>query len=193
LTAEPTRAGFLVRDARPEDLPAIQAMYAQFVLHGLASFEETPPDLAEMTRRFRAALAGGYPYLAAVDARHGNGTLLGYAYAGAYRPRPAYRYTVENSVYVGAQAQGRGVGRSLLATLVERCTALGFRQMVAIIGDSQNLASIRVHESLGFVRVGDLRSVGFKFGRWIDTVVMQRPLGEGDATLPAAAGPPAGG
>lgn len=186
------RAEVLIRDARADDLPAIQAIYAHHVRHGLASFEETPPDLAEMTRRFEAARAGGYPYIAAADEAAG-GAVVGYAYGGPHRPRPAYRYTVENSVYLAPEAQGGGIGRALLETLIERCAALGFRQMVAVIGDSGNLASIGLHESLGFRRVGDLRAVGFKFGRWVDTVIMQRPLGEGGQTLPAERPPPAQG
>ncbi|MFQ5774276.1 MAG: GNAT family N-acetyltransferase [Kiloniellaceae bacterium] len=180
-----------VREARREDLERIQAIYAHHVRHGLASFEETPPDLEEIVRRFEATLAAGLPYLAAeLEAAGSAAGVQGYAFAGRYRPRPAYRYTVENSVYVAPDGVGCGVGRALLGELIRRCTALGYRQMVAVIGDSDNVASIRLHEAFGFAHAGTLRSVGFKFGRWVDSVIMQRPLGEGDTAPPGA--PPAG-
>ena len=181
-----------VRDARRGDLADIREIYAHHVLHGLASFEETPPDLAEVTRRFEATLAHGLPYLAAEAEVAGPGAepaLRGYAYAGPYRPRPAYRYSVENSLYVAPGLEGRGIGRALLEELIRRCTALGFRQMIAVIGDSGHLPSIKFHESLGFREAGHLRSVGFKFGRWVDSVILQRPLGPGDASLPDAPPP----
>ena len=162
-------------------MPAIQAIYAYHVLHGLASFEEVPPDLEEMRRRFEEVTARGLPYLVA-----GNGTeVLGYGYCNRFRPRSAYRFSLENSVYIRADMHGKGLGKALLAALIERCTALGYRQMIAVIGDSGNIASIALHASLGFVRVGTLRSSGIKFGRWVDTVMMQRALGAGDGTLPA--------
>ncbi len=176
-----------IRDARPDDLPGVQEIYAHHVRHGLASFEETPPDLAEMTRRFEATRARGLPYLAAeaTPAQEGQAPgLLGYAYAGPYRPRPAYRFSVENSVYVAPGLEGRGVGRALLEEVIARCTALGLRQMIAVVGDSGHLPSIAFHESLGFTRIGTLRAVGFKFGRWVDSVILQRPLGDGAETLP---------
>ncbi len=180
-----------IRDARPDDLPRVQEIYAHHVRHGLASFEETPPGLAEMTRRFETTRARGLPYLAAEAAPQegGAGTatgpeLLGYAYAGPYRPRPAYRFSVENSVYVTPGLEGRGVGRALLEELIARCTALGLRQMIAVIGDSGHLPSIAFHESLGFTRTGTLRAVGFKFGRWVDSVILQRALGGGGETPP---------
>lgn len=169
-----------VRDAADADLAAVQAIYAHFVLHGLASFEEVPPSTAEIARRREAVRALGLPYLVA----EAEGRVLGFAYAGPYRPRPAYRYTVEDSVYVAPDAGGRGAGRALLATLIRRCEAAGFRQMVAVIGDSGNAASIGLHRALGFETAGVLRSVGFKFGRWVDSVLMQRRLGPGDAGLP---------
>ena len=181
-----------VRDARRGDLADIREIYAHHVLHGLASFEETPPDLAEVTRRFEATLAHGLPYLAAEAEVAGPGAepaLRGYAYAGPYRPRPAYRYSVENSLYVAPGLEGRGIGRALLEELIRRCTALGFRQMIAVIGDSGHLPSIKFHESLGFTQAGHLRSVGFKFERWVDSVILQRPLGPGDASLPDAPPP----
>jgi L-amino acid N-acyltransferase YncA len=175
-----------VRPARPADLPRIQEIYAHHVRHGLASFEETPPDLAEMTRRFEATLAHGLPYLAAEAAPRVDAApeISGYAYAGPYRPRPAYRFTVENSVYVAPGLEGRGVGSALLEELIVRCTALGLRQMIAVIGDSGHLPSIAFHESFGFTKIGTLNSVGFKFGHWVDSVILQRALGSGDGTPP---------
>ncbi len=171
----------LVRDAADGDMAAVQAIYAEHVRTGLASFEDTPPDVAEMTRRRAAILELGLPYRVADY----EGTVKGFAFAGPYRHRPAYRYSLENSVYVAADALRLGLGRLLLADLIDRCTALGYRQMVAIIGDSANHASITLHARLGFETTGVLKSVGFKFGRWVDSVIMQRPLGEGDGTLPA--------
>lgn len=159
-------------------LPAITRIYADAVRHGSASFEIDPPTEAEMQRRWLALVEAGFPYLVALDGTQ----LLGYAYASAYRPRPAYGATVENSVYVDPACQGRGVGRQLMAALIEACTALGHRQMVAVIGDSANTASRRLHEGAGFRLVGTLRAVGFKHGRWLDTVLMQRPLGDGDTS-----------
>ena len=171
----------LVRDAADGDIAAVQAIYAGHVLKGLASFDEVPPDVAEMGRRRAAVLELGLPYRVAEF----EGTVKGFAYAGPYRYRPAYRYSLENSVYVASDALRVGLGRLLLEDLIERCTALGYRQMVAIIGDSANQASINLHAQLGFQTMGALPSVGFKFGRWVDSVVMQRPLGDGDGTLPA--------
>jgi L-amino acid N-acyltransferase YncA len=168
-------------------VPALQAIYAHWVTTGLASFEEIPPDIAEMDRRRCEVQARGLPYLAAVEGRALFGfapTVLGFAYVGPYRTRPAYRYTVEDSVYVAPGAHGRGVGRALLGRLIAQAQARNLRQMVAIIGDSANHASIGLHEALGFERTGVLRSVGFKHGRWVDSVVMQRALGAGDAALP---------
>jgi phosphinothricin acetyltransferase len=175
-----------VRASREEDLPAIVAAYGHHVRHGLASFEAEAPDLQEMTRRRRALLERGLPYLVAEL----DGRLCGFAYAGPYRPRPAYRHTLENSVYVAPGFERRGVGGALLAELIRRCAGLGYRRMIAVIGDSANLASIRLHERLGFRRAGTLTSVGFKFGRWVDSVILERALGAGDTTLPGD-GPPA--
>src|SRR5262245_5521025 len=167
-----------VRPATTHDIPAITRIYAHAVLHGTASFEIDPPDETEMARRQRTLMDGGYPYLVAqVD-----GAVAGYAYAGAYRTRPAYRATVEDSVYVAADAQRRGVGGGLLARLIADSEARGFRQMIAVIGDSRNIASIELHRGLGFAMVGNFVSVGFKHGRWLDSVLMQRPLGPGDTT-----------
>ena len=170
-----------LRAATADDLPAIQAIYAHHVLHGLASFEVEPPSLAEMRSRFEVITGGGYPYLVAVEGENA----LGYAYASAYRTRPGYRYTVEDSVYVSPGVVGRGIGRQLLARLVDECARRGYRQMLAVIGDSSNAASIGLHRACGFTHSGTLRSVGFKFGRWIDSVLMQRGLGESDRSLPA--------
>jgi L-amino acid N-acyltransferase YncA len=170
--------GLVVRDCQPRDIPAIVAIYAHAVRHGRASFEVEPPDEAEMTARRQRLLAGGYPYLVAER----DGDLLGYAYAGAYRARPAYNSTVENSVYVRADTHGHGIGSALMRHLIAAAEARGFRQMVAVIGDSQNHASIGLHARLGFRRVGTLRSVGWKHDQWLDSVLMQRELGAGDRT-----------
>lgn len=169
-----------MRPATPDDIEAIHAIYAHHVLKGLASFEEEPPSQAELRRRYDEIVHRRLPYLVADF----GGTVAGYGYCGLYRTRSAYRYTLEDSVYVRPDAQGRGVGRTLLAQLIRSCEALGYRQLVAVIGDSANAASIGLHESQGFLRVGTLRSVGFKFGRWVDSVIMQRPLGPGDGTPP---------
>ncbi len=171
-----------IRDAQATDLPAVQSIYAHHVRFGLASFEEEPPDLAEIDRRYRRVIERGLPFLVAEL----DGEVRGYAHAGPYRSRPAYRYTVENTVYVAPSYGGRGAGRALLLALIDGCAKLGYRRMVAVIGDRDNLASIRLHESAGFETSGTLRSVGFKLGRWVDSVLMERPLGEGDATLPDA-------
>jgi phosphinothricin acetyltransferase len=164
----------LIRSAVEADVPAITGIYAHHVRHGTASFEIEPPDEAEIDRRRLDVLALGLPYLVAeVDGR-----VAAYAYAGRYRARPAYRFTVEDSVYVHPDYLGRGLGRELLARLIEDCRRQGARQMVAIIGDSANVASIRLHERLGFRRVGVLEGVGYKFDRWIDSVIMQLALRE---------------
>ena len=172
----------IVRPAAAQDLPAIQSIYAHHVLHGLASFEEAPPPLEEMLRRYEDVTAHGLPYLAAEE----KGEILGYGYCTLYRTRSAYRYTLEDSIYVKEGRQGKGIGKALLGELIPRCAALNYRQIVAVIGDSANAASIKLHASFGFVRVGVLRSTGFKFGRWVDSVYMQLPLGGGDMTPPAS-------
>ncbi|MXP64846.1 N-acetyltransferase family protein [Roseomonas sp. M0104] len=171
-----------IRSATAEDIPAITAIYAHHVRHGRASFEIEPPDEAEMRRRQAALLAQDMPYLVLER----GGAVLGYAYAGSYRPRPAYRDTVENSIYVRADQAGRGFGRRLLTALIEACEARGLRQMVAVVGDSANAASIRLHLAMGFREVGVLRAVGWKHGRWLDSVLLQRALGPGEATPPDA-------
>lgn len=171
----------LIRHALDSDLPAITAIYAHWVTHGRASFELEPPDLAEMTRRRATVMAGGYPYLVAED----GGEVLGYAYASLYRARPAYRFTVENSVYVRPGGGRQGAGRALLEELIARCAASGFRLMIAVIGDSANTPSIGLHGACGFQPVGILPGTGWKHGQWVDTVLMTRELGEGRATPPA--------
>lgn len=174
------RSAIIVRLAEPGDVPAIHAIYSHHVLFGVASFEEVAPDPAEIDRRRSDILARGLPYLVATR----DGAVRGFAYAGPYRPRSAYRHTAEDSVYIAADALGQGFGRALLGELIERCTALGMRQMLAVIGDSGNSASIRLHESLGFRHAAHLQSVGFKHGRWVDSVIMQLALGPGDTSLP---------
>jgi len=170
-----------IRPAEAADLPFITEIYDHAVRYGTATFELVAPDLAEMTRRFEALIEGGYPYFVAVL----DGRVVGYAYAGAYRPRPAYRFTVENSIYLQPAIHRRGIGLKLLQRLIVESEARGYRQMIAVIGDSANAGSIGVHIKTGFAMVGTHPNVGFKFGRWLDTVMMQRSLGEGAATVPA--------
>ncbi len=181
-TSPPAPISATLRPATPADMPAIQRIYAHHVLHGFASFEEIPPDAAELTRRWSTIVEAGLPYVCAVDATAGDA--LGYAYAGPYRPRSAYRYCVEDSIYLAPEATGRGIGRALLEHLIERCTGIGKRQMVAVIGDSANHASVALHRACGFRAVGTFAAIGFKHGRWVDSVLMQRPLGAGDTSLP---------
>jgi L-amino acid N-acyltransferase YncA len=176
----------VVRRCTEQDIPEVREIYAIEVREGTASFELEPPSLADMVARFAAIDAAGLPYLVVEQ----DGRIAGYAYAGPYRPRPAYRHTVEDSVYVARWARRQGVGRALLEAVIECATARGMRQMVAIIGDSAHAASIRLHAEAGFRLVGTLEHVGWKFGRWLDTVIMQRPLGNG-ASTPPAANPPA--
>jgi L-amino acid N-acyltransferase YncA len=169
-----------IRPATDADIPAIAAIYAHHVRHGRASFETEPPDEAEIRRRHTANTGAGYPYLVAER----EGVVVGYAYGSAYRPRAAYRDTVENSVYLRPDEAGRGTATALLAALIEACAERGFRQMIAVVGDSANTPSITLHERHGFRLVGTLHSVGFKHGRWLDTVLLQRELGPGDTTPP---------
>ncbi len=170
----------ILRDARESDMPAVQAIYAHHVIHGTASFELEPPTVEQMLQRRADICANGLPYLVAER----GGEVLGYGYATLYRPRPAYRFTVEDSVYVREGMAGFGIGHALLEAVIQHCTEGGRRQMVAIIGNSENIASIRLHARLGFRQVGIFESVGFKHGRWLDTVIMQRELGEGAGTTP---------
>jgi len=175
-----SRAGIALRAAAPDDFEAIHDIYRHHVLTGLASFEEEPPDRGELMRRYHAVRARRLPYLVALSGDR----LVGYAYAAPFRARTAYRFTVEDSIYLAPDAVGQGIGRTLLADVIERCTALGMRQMIAVIGDSGNAASIALHRALGFASLLVLHNVGFKFGRWVDSVMMQRQLGPGATTLP---------
>jgi L-amino acid N-acyltransferase YncA len=170
----------LIRAAEPRDLAAITGIYDHAVRHGTASFELEPPDENEMTRRYESLRAGGYPYLVAEL----GGAVAGYAYAGPYRARPAYHWTIEDSIYIAPQSHRRGIGRALLDRLIVESEAGGFRQMIAVIGDSANAGSIELHRAAGFRMVGTFDNVGFKFGRWLDSVLMQRPLGRGAETAP---------
>ena len=169
-----------IRSAGPDDIDAIQRIYAHHVLKGSASFEELPPDAVELERRRRDVVSRGLPYLTALI----DHAIVGYAYLTPYRPRSAYRFTVEDSIYLAPGHERQGIGGRLLGNLIETATALGMRQMLAVIGDSANRGSIALHERHGFAHVGTFRSVGFKHGGWLDSVLMQRALGPGDATLP---------
>jgi len=169
-----------IRDATEADVPEIQAIYAHHVLHGTGTFDVEPPSAEEMLQRFRKALDGGGVWLVATD----DTGVLGYAYYTQFRERPAYAWCVEDSIYVRDDVRGQGVGKALVGRLVEEATARGMRQMVAVIGDSENVGSIGAHASLGFQVVGTLRSAGLKFGRWLDVVYMQRALGRGSADVP---------
>ena len=169
-----------IRPSEIGDVGAIAAIYRFHVLHGIASFEDEPPEPEEIAQRRAQIIACGLPYLVAERCRR----VLGYCYASPYRTRSAYRYAVEDSIYIDRDQLGRGIGRALLSQVIERCVTLGYRQMVAVIGGSEQWPSIRLHRRLGFVEIGTLRAIGFKFGGWVDTVLMQRSLGDGAATLP---------
>ena len=170
-----------LRDAEPGDLPAITAIYAHHVLHGAGTFEEVPPDGAEMRARIAKVQSRGWPWLVAAEA---DGQVVGFAYVAQFRNRSAYRYAGEDSVYVRDDIRGQGVGKALVAALLRRGEECGFRQVFAVIGDSENVGSIGLHVSLGFRQVGVLRSAGAKFGRWLDVVTMQRAIGRGDRDPP---------
>jgi phosphinothricin acetyltransferase len=170
----------LIRPSCDEDVAAITAIYGHHVLHGIASFEEVAPSPEEMARRRAELVTRGCPYVVAER----DGKIVGYCYAGPYRARVGYRFSLEDSIYIDPAEVGRGIGRALLAEVIERSTELGYRQMVAVIGGSETLPSIRLHAALGFAHVGVLTAIGFKFGRWVDSVLMQRPLGPGETTLP---------
>ncbi|MDQ2106686.1 GNAT family N-acetyltransferase [Azospirillum isscasi] len=174
-----------VRDARIEDVPAFQRIYAHHVLHGVGTFEEQPPDAAELEARFRALTGAGLPWLVAER----DGEILGYAYGSAYHVRSAYRFTVQDSVYIAEEARGQGLGRLLLQALIDRCAAQGYRQMVALVGGSENAGSIGLHTALGFRTCGVVEAVGLKFGRWLDVVMMQKDLGAGRTDIPEGEGP----
>jgi phosphinothricin acetyltransferase len=172
---------FAIRPTTAADIAAIAAIYGDAVRHGTASYELEAPDEAEMARRWHELTERGYPHIVAI----GGGHVLGYAYAGPYRPRPAYRYMVEDSIYVDPRRQRAGIGRALLADLIDACERRGFRQMVAVIGDGTgHPASAGLHRASGFRHIGTIEASGFKFGRWLDTVLMQRPLGPGSTTMP---------
>ncbi len=170
----------LVRDASDSDIAAVRQIYAFYVLHGRSTFEEVPPTVEDLLSRRRTILSAGLPYLVATVDRQ----VAGFAFATSYRPRPAYRHTVEDSVYVADGLHSKGIGTALLSALIERCEAGHWRQMIAVIGDSGNLASIALHNRLGFEQIGTFKAVGFKLGRWVDTVLMQRALGQGSRTQP---------
>jgi phosphinothricin acetyltransferase len=170
------QAKTVLRPSTETDIPAIQAIYAHAVLHGTGTFETEVPDVAEMTRRRAEVLSRGLPFLVAEL----DGSVAGYAYANYFRPRLAYRYCLEDSIYLAPTAQGKGLGRLLLAELIARCEAAGGRQMLAVIGDADNKGSVGLHTALGFSHTGVLKSSGWKFGRWLDVVLMQRQLGQGD-------------
>ncbi len=169
-----------IRDVTPADIPAIHKIYEQQVLHGVSSWEDKPPSEAEMLRRCEAIRKDGYPYRVAVNGER----LIGYACASAYRPRIGYRYVVENSIYVAEEARGSGIARLLMEDLIHLCTEQGYRQMIAIVGDSDNHASLKFHEKMGFRQVGTLPSIGYKFGRWLDSVILQLELGDGNRSSP---------
>ena len=173
-------AELVVRASRDDDVAAIAAIYGHHVLHGVASFEEVPPPEEEMARRRAEIVARDLPYFVAER----GGKIVGYSYAGPYRPRIGYRFSLEDSIYIDPGEVGRGIGRALLARVIERSSELGYRQMIAVIGGSETLPSIRLHTALGFAHIGLFPGVGFKFGRWIDSVYMQRALGPGNTTLP---------
>ena len=179
----------IVRPAGPADAAAVAAIYGHHVLRGFGTFEESPPDAGEIARRIARVTALGLPYLVVEEARG----LIGFAYAAPFRPRAAYRYTAEDSVYVAPSALGRGVGKVLLGGVIGQCEAIGLRQMMAVIGDSANVASIGLHRAMGFSASGVCRSVGFKHDRWVDTVWMQRALNAGDGAPPTASGLNLGG
>jgi L-amino acid N-acyltransferase YncA len=183
-TADPVRV--VIRDGTEADMTAVQRIYAHHVLHGLATFEEIPPSVHEIMARRISVLAAGLPYLVAER----DGEVVGYSYATSFRTRSGYRYTIEDSVYVADGLSGKGIGSALLEALISRCERGPWRQMIAVIGDSGNTASIAVHRRFGFQHVGILPSPGLKLGRWVDVVLMQRPLGQGDQNLPAESPPP---
>lgn len=176
--ARPAAGDLLIRPCVEGDIEAIQAIYAHYVETNLATFELEPPTAAQMHERRDAILRGGYPYLVAQR----NGEVAGYAYGSAWRARPAYRHTVEDSIYVAPGMRQAGVGGALLRELIRECEQRGFRQMLAVVGNSANTGSLRVHEAQGFARIGTLGCVGYKFGQWVDTVLMQRELGDGAAS-----------
>ncbi len=182
-TAHKLPSDIHIRDVESGDMAAICAIYSDEVLTGVSSWEYIPPTLDEITTRKDTVLKGGFPYRVATK----DGTVIGYAYASPYRPREGYRFTVENSVYVSDTARGLGVGRLLIEDLVSKCETLGYRQMIAVIGSSANQQSILFHQKMGFDKAGVIKSIEHKFDRWMDSVIMQRTLGDGDGTPPTQA------
>jgi phosphinothricin acetyltransferase len=178
------RSGLCIRPSTASDVAAIAAIYRHHVLHGIASFEDDPPEADEIGRRRGEIVGRGLPYLVAERA----GRVLGYSYASPYRTRSAYRFSVEDSIYIDPAELRRGIGRALLSELIDECAARGYRQMVAVIGGSEQWPSIGLHRALGFTEIGLVRAIGYKFGGWVDTVLMQRPLGEGATTAPVGTG-----
>lgn len=170
----------IIRDSLPEDLPAINAIYTHHVLHGTGTFEIEPPTCDEMAARRADVIGKGLPYLVATDGQK----ILGFAYCNWFKPRPAYRFSAEDSIYLAPEALGQGLGRSLLTELMQRAESAGVRKLIAVIGDSANLGSIGVHQSVGFTHVGLLKSCGWKFDRWLDVVLMNKALGAGDSSAP---------
>ncbi len=187
MTRDSSTSACVIRDATCLDATAIAAIYAHHVLHGLGTFEEIPPDAEEMRIRLEGVLASGLPYLVAEI----SGRVAGFAYASRFRPRSAYRFSAEDTIYIDPRHTGRGLGRALLQAVLDRCERVGVRQMVACIGDSENHASIGLHRALGYRMAGVIPSIGFKHGRWVDIAFMWRSLGEGDATLPQSVQPTA--
>lgn len=179
----PLREAIRVRDARDSDMAAVQMIYGPYVTHSTGTFEEYPPSVEQMTERFHTVTSAGYPYLVAeID-----GAIGGFTYGSQFRLRSAYRYTVEDSIYMAPEHAGRGIGRVLLGELIARCSAAGFRQMIAMVGDSANARSLQLHQRMGFTREAVLTNIGFKHGRWVDMVLMKRALGPGADTPPASA------
>ncbi len=170
----------IIRNSLPEDIPAINAIYKHHVLHGTGTFEIDPPSCDDMANRRADVIGKGLPYLVATEGSQ----ILGFAYCNWFKPRPAYRFSAEDSIYLAPEALGRGLGRSLLAELMQRAEAAGVRKLIAVIGDSANQGSIGVHQSVGFTHVGVLKSCGWKFGRWLDVVLMDKALGAGDYSAP---------
>lgn len=178
----PSRATAVVRDACEADMESVSRICAHYVLNAHLTFEEVPPTPADFEKKRRAILSLGLPFLVAER----EGSVLGFSYAGAYRPRPAYRYTVENSIYIAPDCRRQGLGTLLLDNLISRCEKGPFRQMIAVVGGTDNIASLELHSRFGFVHAGTLRAVGYKFGHWVDTVLLQRALSEGCSSDPGA-------
>jgi L-amino acid N-acyltransferase YncA len=176
----PAKIHIEIRDVKDEDLPSIQIIYAEEVLHGVSSWEEVPPNLTEIIKRRDTIVSAGFPYRVAV--RHGK--VIGYSHASAYRSRSGYRFTVENSIYISKTERRCGSGKLLLSDIIKICTAQGYRQMIAVVGDSENAMSIDFHRKMGFKHTGSIKAIGYKFGRWMDSVLLQLPLGDSNKSHP---------